>query len=96
MNHKGGYRAARAAKKKGKEIHESSFANANLALREKGCGEKSSRASDLKRHLMIHTGKKANKCSQFDFASSWTSALRTHLKMHSGDRQPGFFRLHLD
>ena len=31
-----------------------------------------------------HSGEKSNKCNQCMFASSYTSALRTHLKRHSG------------
>ena len=33
-----------------------------------------------------HSGEKSNKCNQCMFASSHTSALRTHLKRHSGER----------
>ena len=29
---------------------------------------------------------KSNKCNQCDFASSWVSSLRTHLKTHSGEK----------
>ena len=29
---------------------------------------------------------KSNKCNQCDFASSYASALRTHLKTHSGEK----------
>ena len=30
--------------------------------------------------------KKSNKCDQCDFASSYSSALKTHLKTHSGEK----------
>ena len=33
-----------------------------------------------------HSGEKSNKCNQCDFASSYASALRTHLKTHSGEK----------
>ena len=34
-----------------------------------------------------NNGMKLNKCSQCDYVSSYASALRTHLKMHSGENQ---------
>ena len=41
--------------------------------------------------LVSHTqsplsGEKSNKCNQCDYASSWAGNLRTHLKMHSGEK----------
>ena len=33
-----------------------------------------------------HSGEKSNKCNQCDFASSYASALWTHLKTHSGEK----------
>ena len=31
-------------------------------------------------------GEKTNKCNQCKYVSSWTSALKTHLKIHSGEK----------
>ena len=42
-------------------------------------------ASDLRRHLKIHSGEKSNKCNQCDFAFSRVSDLRRHWKTHSGE-----------
>ena len=33
-----------------------------------------------------HSGEKSNKCNQCDFASSYASALRTHMISHSGEK----------
>ena len=44
------------------------------------CEYASSKASNLRRHLEMHSGEKQNKCNQCDFASSQAGNLRTHLK----------------
>ena len=41
------------------------------------CEYASSCASDLRRHLKIHSGEKSNKCNQCDFASAYAHNLRT-------------------
>ena len=33
-----------------------------------------------------NNGEKSNKCKQCDFVSSWSSNLRTHMKIHSGKK----------
>ena len=48
------------------------------------CNYTSSKKSNLRSHLKIHTGEKLNKCNQCDYASIQTGDLRTHLKTHSG------------
>ena len=40
----------------------------------------------LRTHLKIHSGEKANKCKQCDYASSDASNLRAHLKTHAGEK----------
>ena len=34
----------------------------------------------------MHSGEKSNKCNQCDYASSYASNLRAHLKTHSGEK----------
>ena len=70
-------------------------------------GFASSYASDLKRHLKIHSGGKPNNCNQCKYAFSQASNLTTHLITHSGENphncirceyafsQPGSLRTHL-
>ena len=41
----------------------------------------SAASNNLRKHA-----KKSYKCNQCDFASSYASALRTHLKKHSGEK----------
>ena len=50
------------------------------------CNYTSSKKSNLRSHLKIHTGEKLNKCNQCDYASIQTGDLRTHLKTHSGEK----------
>ena len=40
----------------------------------------------MKRHLVVHSGDKSNKCNQCDFAFAQAANLRTHLKTHSGEK----------
>ena len=44
------------------------------------CTYESSRRSDFRVHLQIHSGEKPNKCSQCEYASFRADGLRTHLK----------------
>ena len=50
------------------------------------CEYSSSRASNLRSHLLMHAGIKSKKCNQCDFASIHTGNLRTHLKTHTGEK----------
>ena len=43
-------------------------------------------------HVTDPVRKDKNKCNQCDYASSYASALRTHLKMHSGEIQTNAIR----
>ncbi len=36
----------------------------------------------------MHIGKKSNKCSQCDYASSLAGNMKTHLKRHSSGEKP--------
>ena len=50
------------------------------------CDFASSDASDLRKHLKMHSGEKSNKCNQCDFASSQAGNLKRHLKTHTGEK----------
>ena len=83
---------------KGEEILKKKTGSAIESNKCNQCDYASSRAGDLKKHLITHSGGKSNKCSQCDFACSDPSSLRRqcdyasfhasdlrlHLKTHSG------------
>ena len=46
------------------------------------CDFASSRAANLKTHLITHSREKTNKCNQCDYASYQAGNLKAHLKMH--------------
>ena len=50
------------------------------------CDFTCSHASNLRGHLIIHSGEKSYKCNQCDYASCWVGDLRKHLKRHSGEK----------
>ena len=50
------------------------------------CDYASSHRSNLRIHLMRHSGEKLNKCNQCDFASSQSSNLRIHFMTHTGEK----------
>ena len=50
------------------------------------CDLTCSHASNLRGHLIIHSGEKSYKCNQCDYASSLASNLKSHLRTHSGER----------
>ena len=57
----------------------------NISKKCSQCEYASSVASNLRKHLKMHSGEKSNKSSQSDYASYYASALRTHLQTHSGE-----------
>ena len=58
----------------------------NISKKCSQCEYASSVASNLRKHLKMHSGEKSNTCNECDFASSQAGHLRTHLKTHSGEK----------
>jgi len=58
----------------------------NISKKCSQCEYASSVASNLRKHLKMHSGEKSNRCNQCDFASSYARSLKTHLKIHSGEK----------
>ena len=58
----------------------------NISKKCSQCEYASSVASNLRKHLKMHSGEKSNICNECDFASSRADHLRQHLKIHSGEK----------
>ena len=58
----------------------------NISKKCSQCEYASSVASNLRKHLKMHSGEKSNKCNLCDYASSRTDVLKAHLKIHSGEK----------
>ena len=61
----------------------------NTVIRSNKCNQcdfASSRAGNLRIHLITHSGEKLNKCNQCEFPSSEAGHLRIHLETHSGEK----------
>ena len=52
----------------------------NISKKCSQCEYASSVASNLRKHLKMHSGEKSNKCKQCDFASPYVINMRKHLK----------------
>ena len=50
------------------------------------CDYASSRAGNLRTHLIKHTGEKSDKCNQCDYATSDRRNFFKHLKTHNGEK----------
>ena len=43
-------------------------------------------ASNLEKHMLIHSGKKPFSCDKCDYRSTQASNLKTHMRKHTGEK----------
>ena len=46
------------------------------------CSSASQTAKDLRRHMLVHTKEKSNKCTECSFCSPYAGAIKRHMKVH--------------
>ena len=50
------------------------------------CGYSTISTTDLKKHMLIHSGEKPFNCTQCNFSCTQAGSLKTHMLTHSGEK----------